>query len=339
MATSSSGTGCALGLDFGTESVRAAVVEVRSGQVRAVDGLGFHLDEGETLGLVGESGCGKSVTAMSLLQLIAMPPGRLISGRADFQGRDLLRLSGPEMRKIRGDRVAMIFQEPLTSLNPVFSIGDQIGESLRLHQGLDRRAARNKAVELLSRVGLPAPARRVDDYPHQISGGMRQRVMIAMALACRPALLIADEPTTALDVTVQAQILELIRSLQEETGMSVLLITHDLGVIAETADRVVVMYCGRMVEEASAREIFAAPAHPYTQRLLAALPRLPDEGGGGRLSEIPGLVPSLSMVPPGCLFAPRCHLAEAVCATRTPRLVDVGPGHLSACGLATGCWQ
>jgi oligopeptide/dipeptide ABC transporter ATP-binding protein len=299
------------------------------GTVRAVDGISFHIHRGETLGVVGESGCGKSVTAMSLLQLIPMPPGELVSGRAIFQERDLLALPAEEIRKVRGNRISMIFQEPMTSLNPVFSIGDQICESIRLHQGLEKTAAREKAIEMLRLVGIPEPARRIGEYPHQLSGGMRQRVMIAMALSCNPALLIADEPTTALDVTVQAQILELMLDLQKKIRMSIMLITHDLGVIAETADRVIVMYCGKIVESADVRKIFHDVLHPYTHLLMGSVPKLDEEGG--RLKEIPGVVPSLYNLPPGCDFHPRCPIAINECRLRQPELFEARPGHRVAC--------
>jgi len=299
------------------------------GTVRAVDGVSFHINRGETLGVVGESGCGKSVTAMSLLQLIPMPPGERVSGRAVFEGKDLFGMSMEEIRKVRGNSISMIFQEPMTSLNPVFTIGDQIGEAIRLHQGLGKAVTEDKAVEMLKMVGIPEPGRRIREYPHQLSGGMRQRVMIAMALSCNPALLIADEPTTALDVTVQAQILELMIDLQEKIAMSIMMITHDLGVIAETADRVIVMYCGKIVESADVRSIFHEPLHPYTRQLMGSVPRLDAEGR--RLQEIPGSVPSLYNLPTGCDFHPRCARAEDACRLKAPALVDVAPGHRLAC--------
>ena len=280
----------------------------RDGVVRAVDGLSFAIGAGETLALVGESGCGKSVTSMSILRLVKEPPGR-IAGTIRFDGRDLLRLPEAEMRRLRGNDISMVFQEPMTSLNPVLTVGFQIGETLRLHQGLGRRAAEARAVEMLELVGIPAPARRVREYPHQLSGGMRQRVMIAMALACNPRLLIADEPTTALDVTIQAQILDLMRDLKTRLGSAILLITHDLGVVAEMAQRIVVMYAGRKVEEAAVRDLFARPLHPYTRGLLGAVPRLGsslDPAASGRLVEIPGQVPSLRAPIVGCAFAGRC---------------------------------
>ena len=306
------------------------------GTIRAVDGVSFHLDRGETLGVVGESGCGKSVMAMSLLQLIPSPPAERITGQADFLGRDLIGLSEEEIRDIRGNRISMIFQEPMTALNPVFTIGDQISESIRLHKKLFARASREKTIELLRLVGIPAPERRFDEYPHQLSGGMRQRVMIAMALSCEPELLIADEPTTALDVTVQAQILDLIKELQVRNHMGVIMITHNLGVIAETSDRVIVMYCGRAVEVADVEIIFHNPLHPYTRLLLQSVPRLDDRGGMGRLREIPGLVPSIHDLPDGCNFHPRCDCTEAVCRRAEPALVEVEPGHLVACTLVAG---
>ncbi len=299
------------------------------GTVRAVDGVSFHIHQGETLGVVGESGCGKSVTAMSLLQLIPMPPGELVSGQALFEGRDLFKLSGEAIRKVRGNRISMIFQEPMTSLNPVFTIGNQICESIQLHQGLEKNAAKDKATEMLGLVGIPEPKRRLHEYPHQLSGGMRQRVMIAMALSCNPALLIADEPTTALDVTVQAQILELMMNLQAKINMSIMMITHDLGVIAETADRVIVMYCGKIVESADVSSIFHKPLHPYTCQLMGSVPRLDAEGQ--RLQEIPGVVPSLYKLPTGCDFHPRCARAEESCRLNMPSLIEVAPEHLLAC--------
>ncbi len=307
---------------------------ILAGTVRAVDGVSFHMDQGETLGVVGESGCGKSVTAMSLLQLIPMPPGELVGGRAEFEGMDLLRLNSDQIRRVRGNRISMIFQEPMTSLNPVFTIGNQIEEAIQLHQGLNSRQAENKAVEMLDLVGIPDPARRVGEYPHQLSGGMRQRVMIAMALSCNPALLIADEPTTALDVTVQAQILELMLDLQAKINMSIMIITHNLGVIAEMADRVIVMYCGKIVESADARGIFHHPLHPYTRQLLASVPHLGTEQT--RLQEIPGVVPSLYALPPGCDFHPRCAEATEACKRQPPQLLELEQGHWVACDRNSG---
>jgi peptide/nickel transport system ATP-binding protein len=304
------------------------------GVVRAVEGVSFHVDAGQTMGIVGESGCGKSVTAMSILRLIQEPPGK-IAGAIRFQGRDLLELSEPEMRDIRGNDISMIFQEPMTSLNPVLTVGKQIGETLRLHQGLSARDAEQRAIDMLVLVGIPAPQRRVREYPHQLSGGMRQRVMIAMALACNPKLLIADEPTTALDVTIQAQILNLIVGLQQRLGTAVILITHDLGVVAETAHRVMVMYAGRKVEEADVTELFARPLHPYTQGLLASVPKLAlgadADDDDIRLAEIPGIVPALTDLPPGCSFAPRCPRADALCCITEPPLRALRSGHTVAC--------
>jgi oligopeptide/dipeptide ABC transporter ATP-binding protein len=279
----------------------------RAGLVRAVDGVSFHLDKGELLGLVGESGCGKSITALSVMRLIS-PPGKIVEGEILFDGQDLLKLSDDRMRGMRGDDIAMIFQDPMTSLNPVFTIGDQIGEALRLHRKLSKQDARRATIEAMKEVSIPDPARRVDDYPHQLSGGMRQRVMIAMALACDPKLLIADEPTTALDVTIQAQILELLNELRRTRELAVLLITHDLGVVAEVADRVAVMYTGRIVEESPVEELFARPKHPYTEGLLRSVPKLTIEEveKKERLETIEGMVPSPTALPAGCHFAPRC---------------------------------
>ncbi len=305
------------------------------GVVRAVQGLSFSIGAGETVAIVGESGCGKSVTSMSILRLVPEPPGK-IAGSIRFQGRELLALSEAEMRALRGKDIAMIFQEPKTSLNPVLTVGRQIGETLRLHEGLDGARATARVVELLTLVGIPAPERRVREYPHQLSGGMRQRVMIAMALACNPKLLIADEPTTALDVTIQAQILDLMRDLKRRVGAAIMLITHDLGVVAEMAERVVVMYAGRKVEEAPASSLFARPLHPYTQGLLAAVPKLGSslgEAGRGRLTEIPGQVPSLRRPIVGCAFAGRCPYVMEVCRQVTPAVTDAGAGHLAACHL------
>jgi peptide/nickel transport system ATP-binding protein/oligopeptide transport system ATP-binding protein len=279
----------------------------RSGLVRAVDGVSFNLDRGELLGLVGESGCGKSMTALSIMRLIA-PPGKIVSGEVIFDGKDLLKLSDAEMRQMRGDDIAMIFQDPMTSLNPVFTVGEQIAEALRLHRKLSRSDAREATIDAMREVAIPDPARRVNDYPHQLSGGMRQRVMIAMALACNPKLLIADEPTTALDVTIQAQILELLNELRRQRELAVLLITHDLGVVAEVADRVAVMYTGRIVEESDVEDLFERPKHPYTEGLLRSVPKLTstDVAKKERLETIEGTVPSPTDLPPGCHFAPRC---------------------------------
>jgi peptide/nickel transport system ATP-binding protein len=303
------------------------------GIVRAVDGMSFALEEGETLAIVGESGCGKSVTASSILRLIPQPPGR-IAGAIGYRGTDLLALPEREMRKIRGRDIGMVFQEPTTSLNPVLTIGRQITEPLRLHDGLDRAAAEQCAAELLAQVGLAEPEQRLRDYPHRLSGGMQQRVMIAIAIACRPRLLIADEPTTALDVTVQAQILALIRELQRHSKMAVLLITHDMGVVADIAARVVVMYAGRKVEEAPTAEIFRASRHPYTRALLGAVPRLGSTSLGAnhaKLAEIPGVAPSPTQHPAGCAFASRCASATELCRRVAPPLEVRAPGHLAAC--------
>jgi peptide/nickel transport system ATP-binding protein len=299
---------------------------------RAVDGLSFSVEAGETVAIVGESGCGKSVTSMSILRLIPEPPGK-IAGSIRFQGKDLLKLSEREMRAIRGNEISMIFQEPMTSLNPVLSIGKQIGETLELHQGLSTKAAMAKAVEMLTLVGIPEPARRVKEYPHQLSGGMRQRVMIAIALACNPKLLIADEPTTALDVTIQAQILDLMRDLKHRVGAAIVLITHDLGVVAEVAERVIVMYAGRKVEEAPVAELFRNPKHPYTKGLLGAVPKLGSSltGETTRLAEIPGLVPSLKQRIQGCVFASRCDQSTDLCRGIAPALEDKAPRHQAAC--------
>jgi peptide/nickel transport system ATP-binding protein len=304
----------------------------RDGVVRAVDGVSYRVHPGETLAVVGESGCGKSVTSLSILRLIASPPGRIVGGRLVFAGRNLLELTEAEMRGIRGNEISMIFQEPMTSLNPVLTIGFQIAEALVLHQGMDKRGAMARAVEMLRLVNIPEAERRVTQYPHELSGGMRQRVMIAMALSCNPKLLIADEPTTALDVTIQAQILDLMRALKAKTGAAIVLITHDLGVVAEMAQRVVVMYAGRKVEEAPVDALFARPLHPYTKGLLGSIPRLADAAEGRkRLAEIPGMVPSLKEAVPGCLFAPRCPHATAHCAAEYPPLEEETPGHSVAC--------
>jgi peptide/nickel transport system ATP-binding protein len=305
------------------------------GMVRAVDGVDLHIERGETLGVVGESGCGKTVTARSVLKLIDMPPGRFEDGEILWQGRDLIPLGPDEMNKIRAREIAIIFQEPMTSLNPVYTVGDQIAEVIALHQKLNAKQALAGAVEMLRLVNIPNPQRRVHDYPHQFSGGMRQRVMIAMALSCQPKLLIADEPTTALDVTIQAQILDLMIELKEKTGTAIVLITHDLGVVAETTERVVVMYAGRKVEEAPVEVLFENPLHPYTRGLMRAIPRLDVEadaaGTRPRLQEIPGLVPSLTRPIVGCAFAPRCEFATDRCRLEAPPVVDVGSGHTVAC--------
>ncbi len=297
---------------------------------RAVDDVSFTVAPGETLGIVGESGCGKSVTSLSIMRLVPQPPGYHPSGVIEFAGRDLLKLPERAMRKLRGADVAMIFQEPMTSLNPIFRVGSQIGESLRQHRGLTRKDARLEAIRLLERVGIPDPSKRVDDFPHQMSGGMKQRVMIAMALACNPKLLIADEPTTALDVTIQAQILDLLRDLQAEFNMAILLITHDLGVVAEMAHRVVVMYGGRIAEQAPVEELFAEPRHPYTLGLFRSLPDL-EAKRSDRLAVIPGMVPSATAFPSGCRFRNRCAFATDACAEELPPLVSVGEAHDAAC--------
>jgi len=301
------------------------------GEVRAIDGVSFSIDEGKTLGLVGESGCGKSVTSLSIMRLIASPPGKIVGGEIFYRGRDLLRLKNEEMRKIRGNEISMIFQEPMTSLNPVFTVGNQIGEAIKLHQGLGKKETRAKTIEMLRLVKIADPESRVDAYPHQLSGGMRQRIMIAMALSCNPSLLIADEPTTALDVTIQAQILELIKELQQKIGgMALLLITHDLGVVAEQADDVAIMYAGKLVEKAPALAIFTRPLHPYTVGLLHSLP-----GAGGakkkRLDAIPGMVPSPLNLPSGCRFRDRCPKAAGICAEGEPELLEKETGHWVAC--------
>ena len=303
-----------------------------AGIARAVDGVSFKIDAGETVGLVGESGCGKSVTALSILRLISSP-GRIEPGSVmRFEGKDLMQLSDEEMRRIRGNRIAMIFQEPMTALNPVFTVGDQIAEVSRVHDRASKKAAWSKAVEMLELVGIPSPADRAKDYPHQLSGGMRQRVMIAMALIMKPALVIADEPTTALDVTIQAQILELLKDLQNRFGTSVLLITHDMGVVAETVSRVIVMYGGEIVEEAPVAKIFAAPHHPYTEGLLGAMPRVGQERE--RLQTIPGTVPPPTAWPDGCRFHDRCMYAWERPEHEHPTLYDLGGGHFSRCHLA-----
>ena len=300
-----------------------------AGLVRAVDGVSWDVAEGETVALVGESGCGKSVSALSIMRLVAEPAGRIEAGEIIYKGRDLLKLSEAEMRHVRGREIAMVFQEPMTSLNPVLSIGRQLTEGLEIHMNLGPEQARARAVELLGMVGIPDPARRLAQYPHHFSGGMRQRMMIAMALACNPSLILADEPTTALDVTIQAQILELMRDLARRLGVAMLIITHNLGVVARYADRVNVMYAGRIIEQAAAREIYASPRHPYTLGLLRSVPRL-DEPRRARLDPIQGQPPDLTRLPPGCSFAPRCAYRVERCG-EAPPLVDVGPGHTSAC--------
>jgi oligopeptide transport system ATP-binding protein len=302
----------------------------QDGVVKAVDGVSFHVDRGETLGIVGESGCGKSVTSLSIMRLIPSPPGKVAGGQILFDGEDLLQKSEEEMRHIRGNRIAMIFQDPMTSLNPVLTVGRQITESLELHLKLSKREATSRAAELLSMVGIPSPSKRLDNYPHQFSGGMRQRVMIAMALSCNPELLIADEPTTALDVTIQAQILELINRLKEELDTAVIMITHDLGVVAGMTDRVTVMYAGKVVEEGPTKEIFANPRMPYTIGLLRSIPRL-DEERGRKLNPIRGLPPNLIDLPPICPFSPRCDYVQERCLSQVPDLRSVAPDHRAAC--------
>lgn len=302
------------------------------GTVKAVDGVSFHINRGETLAVVGESGSGKSVTSLSIMRLIAQPPGRIAGGEMLFEGQDLVKKSESEMRKIRGNDISMIFQEPMTSLNPVYTVGDQIAEAIQLHQNKKRKQAMKLATEMLDLVGIPEPGKRVHNYPHQMSGGMRQRVMIAMALSCGPKLLIADEPTTALDVTIQAQILDLMRQLQREIGMSILFITHDLGVVAEIADRVVVMYAGRAVEEGTVRDIFAKPQMPYTLGLMNSIPRVDKAAEHQeRLEAIPGNVPNPLYLPQGCSFHPRCVFVKDKCKEAIPPLEDTGGGHMVRC--------
>jgi peptide/nickel transport system ATP-binding protein/oligopeptide transport system ATP-binding protein len=305
------------------------------GVARAVDGVSFALRPHQTLGLVGESGCGKSVTSLSIMRLIPQPPGRIVEGEILFGGTDLVRLSEKEMRSIRGNEISMIFQEPMSSLNPVYTVGDQIVEAIVLHQKVSREEARKRAIEMLKRVGIPSPETRVDEYPHQLSGGQRQRVMIAMALSCNPSMLIADEPTTALDVTIQAQILELLQGLQTDFGMAILLITHDLGVIAETAHRVVVMYAGIVVEEADVIPLFDDPKHPYTRGLLDSIPKLTQPQS--RLATIPGTVPNPLDHLPGCPFANRCSYVMDICRVQMPRLAEVASGHAVRCHLYPEC--
>ena len=307
-----------------------------SGLFKAVDDVSFQVRRGETLAIVGESGCGKSVTALSVMRLVPDPPGRIVGGSVTLEGTDLLSLDEDRMRAIRGNRISMIFQEPMTSLNPVMRIGDQITEAVRLHRRVTSKEAWSKAVDMLRLVRIPEPERRATEYPHQLSGGMRQRAMIAMSLACRPALLIADEPTTALDVTIQAQILALVLELQKELGMGLILITHDLGVVAQTAQRVIVMYAGKKVEEADVETLFANPLHPYTRGLMASIPAVPSLGGNAdvRLVEIPGMVPSLTQLPKGCAFAPRCGMAIERCRAEYPPLQSWDTDHLAACWRA-----
>lgn len=303
-----------------------------AGLVRAVDGISFAVEKGKVLGVVGESGSGKSVTNLSILRLIPSPPGEVQAKRILFDGIDLMKLTEGQMRKIRGGRIAMIFQDPMTSLNPFMRVGRQIGEATQIHLGHDRKSARKAAIEAMARVGIPAPERRVDDYPHQFSGGMRQRIMIAMALSCEPDLLIADEPTTALDVTIQAQILELLRKLRDETGMAIILVTHDLGVVAGACDEIIVMYAGRIMERAATEDLFENPRHPYTRALLESIPRL-DEKDRTRLRVIEGLPPDLIHMPPGCPFAPRCSRVMPACNEAVPQLRSVGQDHAMACIL------
>jgi peptide/nickel transport system ATP-binding protein len=305
------------------------------GVVRAVDGVDLYIDQGETLGVVGESGCGKSVTALSIMRLIPQPPGKIVDGQILYNGLDLVTIPANKLRKIRGKEISMVFQEPMTSLNPVFTCGEQIAEALRLHEGLGRRDAMDKTVEMLKVVHIPNAERRVKEYPHQLSGGMRQRVMIAMALSCSPNLLIADEPTTALDVTIQAQILELLNELKSKLKMAVMLITHDMGVIAETAQRVVVMYAAKVAEEAPVGDLFKEPLHPYTQGLLRSIPRIDLAATEHlRLETIPGTVPTLrGEIAPGCRFAPRCPFVKSVCTEQDPVLKEVKPGHKVSCWL------
>lgn len=305
------------------------------GVARAVNGISYHLNKGEALGIVGESGCGKSVTASSIMRIIPEPPGKIVSGNIYFGGEDLTQLSQKEMRRIRGSRIAMIFQEPMTSLNPVFTVGNQIAEMFMLHKKMNKKNALEASIEMLDRVQIPAPRKRVGDYPHQLSGGMRQRVMIAMAMACDPELLIADEPTTALDVTVQAQILDLMNKLKDEMGTAIQLITHDLGVIAEMSDRIVVMYAGCVVEEAETVELFQNTLHPYTEGLLQSIPVLGSRSKGlqKRLTEIKGMVPSLYDIPQGCAFRERCPQAMEICKNQTPDLIKINDKHAVRCWL------
>jgi len=308
--------------------------DTRDGVVKAVEGLNFTLREGEILGVVGESGCGKSITSLSIMQLVPSPPARYASGSIRYKGQDLLTLGPARMRAIRGNEISMIFQDPMSSLNPVLTIGDQLSEAIILHQGLSERAAMDRAREMLDLVQIPEPHQRLKEYPHQLSGGMRQRVMIAMALSCNPSVLIADEPTTALDVTIQAQILKLMEEIRDKFRTAIILITHDLGVVAEMADRVLVMYAGRKVEEAGVIELFENPQHPYTRGLMNSVPRLMEagaEGAPGRLSEIPGIVPPLTNLPEGCVFAERCGFATDRCRAAYPPLEAKAPGHLAAC--------
>ena len=301
------------------------------GVVKSVDDVSFDVEKGKTLGIVGESGCGKSITSLSIMQLVETPPGKIVGGEIIYQGENLLEKNKDQMRKIRGGEIAMIFQEPMTSLNPVFTVGKQIMEALRLHTDLDKEKAKERAIEMLKLVKIPLPEKRFNEYPHQLSGGMRQRVMIAMALSCNPKLLICDEPTTALDVTIQAQILDLMNQLKKETGTSILFITHDLGVVAEVCDDVAVMYCGRVVERGDVKTIFANPSHPYTKGLLGSIPRLGD--AGKELKSIPGNVPNPKYMPKGCKFAPRCPYASEKCREAEPGFFQIEEGHISRCWL------
>jgi oligopeptide/dipeptide ABC transporter ATP-binding protein len=326
---------------FVVKSSGMSLLEVRNlktyfatkrGVARSVDDVSFTLDRGETLSLVGESGCGKSVTALSIMRLVS-PPGRIIDGEVLFEGRDLVKLGEGEMRGIRGDEIAMIFQDPMTSLNPVYTVGEQIAEAIRLHRGVSKREAWNQAIEGMRDVAIPAPQVRAKNYPHEMSGGMRQRIMIAMALACDPKLLIADEPTTALDVTIQAQILDLLTELREKRHLALLLITHDLGIVAETADRVAVMYAGKIVELTSVRELFRNPRHPYTEGLLRSVPQLEETNGEKkrRLHTIEGVVPNPMSLPPGCRFAPRCEHVQEKCRKGEISLIEIDSGHSTRC--------
>jgi oligopeptide/dipeptide ABC transporter ATP-binding protein len=305
--------------------------EVRRSVLKAVDDVSLSIEAGKTLGLVGESGCGKSVTAASIMGLVPIPPGKIVGGEILFEGVNLLKLPESRMKKIRGNRISMIFQEPMTSLNPVFTVGNQVAEVIRLHQGLSRRETRDKVINMFGMVGIPAAESRITDYPHQMSGGMRQRVVIAMALACNPKLMIADEPTTALDVTIQAQILDLMNKLKEEAGASILFITHDLGVIAEMAQNVVVMYAGKVMEEADVDTLFAEPKHPYTKGLMSSIPVLGQEEKRRRLSAIPGVVPSLFKLSKGCLFHERCSEVREECRRNEPSIINLGNGHRVRC--------
>ncbi|TET31371.1 MAG: ABC transporter ATP-binding protein [Planctomycetota bacterium] len=307
----------------------ATYFHTEDGIAKAVDGVSFHIDKGETLSLVGESGCGKSVTAFSIMRLVPDPPGKIVRGEILMEGRNLIELKESEMRRVRGNKISMVFQEPMTSLNPVFRVGNQIAEAAILHQKISRKEARKLTIEMLEKVEIPAPAERIDEYPHQMSGGMKQRVMIAMALVCKPSLLIADEPTTALDVTIQAQILRLLSDLQSELNMSILLITHDLGVVAEAARRVAVMYAGKIVELAEAETLFATPLHPYTVALMESIPRLGERKQ--RLSVIPGEVPNPLAFPDGCRFHPRCSFATEKCRMEIPEIVEHEKNHFAAC--------